>query len=323
MGGKAFSHGSNPLSTPRIPKAIYTLLRDEYVNILSRLYSSVASPLDAPGKDLYGDIDILVSNPLRQLTTQALANALNAKASVTTPGSPTTSFAVTYPGSEDDYVQVDVHECTSKNFQWELFTASHGDLWNIIGTSIRVFGLTANNVGLYLRIQAIEDFDRKRSMVFLTSSPDSVLEFLGLDVESYWKPFATVEELFLYAASMRLFKRERYVREILKANDRKRIAQRPLYRLFVDEWLPKRADLGSEGRELIATRQTVMDEALERYGKRREYEEMLQVWCEERAELNAKQWAKDSRRADAKREIEYAEAWIEASKHVLKKGDCL
>ena len=319
MGGKAFSHGSNPLSTPRMPKAIYTLLRDEYVNLLSGLYSSVVSPLDAPGKDAYGDIDILVSNPLRQTNTQILADSLHAKASFTTPGNPSTSFAVPYPGSKDDYVQVDVHECTSATFQWEFCTASHGDLWNIIGTSIRAFGLTANNVGLYLRIQEIEDLDKKRSMVFLTSNPDSVLEFLGLDVESYWKPFATVEELYLYAAGMRLFKRERYVREILKANDRKRMAQRPFYRRFVDEWLPQQVDLGTEGRELTATRQSVMDEALERYGKRREYEEMLQVWRKERAELKAKQQAKESRRAGAKREIEYAEARIGASKHVLGK----
>ena len=315
MGGKAFSHGPNPLSTPRIPKAIYTLLRDEYINLLSTLYGNVASPLDAPGKDSYGDIDVLVSSPLRPITPQTLAQALNAKATVTIPGSPTTSFAVPYPGMEDDCVQVDVHECPAATFQWELFSASHGDLWNIIGTSIRAFGLTANNVGLYLRIPEIEDFNRKKSMVFLTSSPDSVLDFLGLDAESYWKPFATVKELYLYAARMRLFKRERYVREILKANDRKRMAQRPLYRQFVDEWLPKRADLGSAGRECTATRQSVMDEVLERYGKRKEYEEVLQIWCKERAELHAKQRAKESRRANAKREIEYAEAWMESSRH--------
>jgi len=312
MGGKAFSHGPNPLYTPRIPQALYTALLEKYRSLLSTFYIDVASPLDAPGKDSHGDIDLLVSSPINPITTKALVEALNAISTVSSGG--TTSFAVPYPGSPTDYIQLDVHTCPPSTFRWELFTNSHGDLWNILGTSVRAFGLTANNIGFYLRIQEIEKLDRKKSMVFLTADPDSVLEFLGLDVERYWRPFESVDELCMYATSMRFFRRKTYIRDVLKANDRKRMGQRPLYRRFVDEWLPQRPGLGEEGVDETVTRESVLEEALERYGARKVYEEMARVWREERAELERRQEGKEARREMVKEEMDYADAWIEASR---------
>lgn len=314
MGGKAFSHGPNPLNTPRMPHVFYASLLDKYISLLSTFYITVASPIDVPEKESHGDIDLLVCNPIYPLTTEILSKALNAQAISTTSGSATASFAVPYPDSPENYIQLDIHECPPSTFRWELFTNSHGDLWNILGTSVRPFGLTANNVGFYLRIEEIEKLDRKRSMVFLTSDPDSVLEYLGLDVDRYWKPFETVDELCQYATSMRFFRRKAYVRDTLKANDRKRMGQRPLYRRFVDEWLHELPELAEPGMNSSVTRQSVLNEVLEKYGMRKQYEEMLQTWREERAELHSKQEGRELRRADAKEEIAYADAWIEASR---------
>ena len=323
MGGKAFNHGPNPLNTPRMPHALYTVLLDKYLALLSTFYTDVASPLDVPEKETHGDIDLLVSNPINlinPINTQVLAKGLNAVSTVS--NGCTTSFAVPYPDSLDTYVQLDVHKCSPSSFRWELFTNSHGDLWNILGTSARAFGLTANNVGFYLRIPEIDKLDRKKSMVFLTSDPDSVLQFLGLDVERYWRPFESVHELYLYATSTRFFRRKTYIRDVLKANDRKRMRQRPLYMRFVDEWLPQRPGLGEEGVDERVTRESVLEEALQRYGARGMYEEMLRVWREERTVLERKQEGREARREILKEEMAYAEAWIEASRMrtVVDKG---
>lgn len=312
MGGKAFSHGPNPLSTPRIPSALYTTLLQKYITLLSTFYTDVASPLDAPEKDSHGDLDLLVSNPIHPITAESLSRVLNAEATIS--AKPTTSFAVPYPDFQDTYIQLDIHLCPPSTFRWELFTNSHGDLWNILGTSVRAFGLTANNIGFYLRIAEIEKLDRKKSMVFLTSDPDDVLEYLGLDVERYWRAFESEEELCEYVTGMRFFRRGAYVKEGLKANDRKRMGQRPLYKRFVDEWLPGRPGVGEVDADASVTRESVLEEALERYGRRGVYEEMLRTWREERAELERKLEGREVRREGVKAEMAYADAWIEASR---------
>ncbi|MCJ1407488.1 hypothetical protein MMC19_001559 [Ptychographa xylographoides] len=315
MGGKAFSHPPYSLSTPRIPTALYTFLRDYYTSLIRAYYAQVVCPIEAPDKASHGDIDVLVSSPYPQTTNSSLAIALRSSAVFKTSGSPSTSFAVPYPDLPDVYIQLDIHVCSPTTFAWEVFTASHGDLWNIIGTSLRHFGLTANNIGFYVRIAEIEVFDRKRSSLLLTGNPDNVLDFLGLDGQKYGSSFASAEELYTYAVGMRFFKREKYVKEKLKANDRKRMGQRVMYRQFVEEWLPERPGVGvGDGRDQ-ETRESVLEEVLNRYGKRGEYEEMISVWRAERGDLAIKQEARKRKLALAKAEMEYADAWIGTSQN--------
>ncbi|MCJ1285439.1 hypothetical protein MMC26_004779 [Xylographa opegraphella] len=312
MGGNAFAHPPHSLCTPRIPHEVYVLLRDKYTCLLSTFYQTVASPIEVPEKTSHGDIDILVSEPHSTTTTQSISQALNAKTSVSTSGSPSSSFAIPFPDRADEYIQLDIHVCPTSTFHWELFMASHGDLWNLLGTSLRGFGLTANNVGLNLRIAEIEHLDRKKSMLFLTSNPTSVLELMGLDVQKYWRQFATMNELYEYATSTRFFRKDRYLREELKSNDRKRMGKRPLYQQFVDDWLPQRVGI-EELREVAElTRESVFEEVLDRYGKREEYEQTLRLWNQERADLQAKQQSKEQRRAEWLAEAEYADSWIRA-----------
>ena len=150
-------------------------------------------------------------------------------------------------------------------------------------------------------------------MLFLTSDSTSVLELMGLDVQKYWRQFPTVNELYEYVVSMRFFRKESYVRETLKSNDRKRMAKRPLYQQFVDDWLPERTVVGEESKVAASTRESVLEEVLDWYGKRVEYEETLRLWRKERADLQARQQTIEQRRAGAIVEGEYADAWIQAS----------
>lgn len=317
MGGKAFSHGSNQLSTPRMPAAVYTSLRDQYLTRLATLYGKVTSPIEAPEKDTYGDIDILVAAPKFDVSVKVLEELLNATASIAISKC-VRSFAVPYPGSSTDYVQVDLHRCQPETFQWELFQNSHGDMWNLIGTSIRPFGLTANNTGFYLRIGKIENVDRRKSMLFLTSDPSRVLAFLGLDESQYWKPFKTLDDLYIYVTTSRFFLPERYDRDILKSSDRKRSAQRFVFRTFMDEWLPARRSQFHRRWTGPELRDAVMLEASTEFGVAEEYAAMLREWKVERDELLAKQSTNEWRRPAAlaraeeiRMNIEYAEKWIQ------------
>ena len=178
------------------------------------------------------------------------------------------NLAIPYPGEEKQYIQVDVHISPSKKaLDWELFHTAHGDLWNMLGSTIRGFGITVNDNGMYLRIPQIEAQDRNKAKVFLTDDSNTILDFLGMDAEKWWKPFQTPQELFEYAASCRLFwvketKAEGEVegdvmvgnikgeqeggqeggekgKKKLKHNDRARMKKRSLFRLWVEEFIPK------------------------------------------------------------------------------------
>ena len=147
--------------------------------------------------------------------------------------------------------------------------------------------------------------------MFLTCDPDSVLDFLGLDTDVH-KPFESVESMYKYVCECLYFKNERYARSELKANDRKRMAQRDLYRAFIEDWLPTNAHLFGlqKGKTTHLSRNVVLEESLIRFGKREEYEKRVEEWRKERGELLAKQMGRRQRKADAVELEEYASAWM-------------
>ena len=295
MGGKAFSNGPTKLSTPRMPPAVYQPLRDECISLLARFFARVACPIEAPEKETYGDIDILDS-----VNTTTLGQALRAVQTSAISNNPTVSYAIPYPGLSDNFVQLDVHECRDQEFEWEVFHHSHGDIWNLVGSAIRPFGLTANNVGLHVRIAEVEETERKESRLLLTSEPNAVLDLLGLDKEVYWRPFETVLAMFKYVCRSRFFRKGSYVKDTLKANDRKRMRERPLYRDFVEDFVPSLVEepILKHARETL-TRESVFEEVIQTFNRKHEFEDKLRNWRQQKAELDAKRKAKQKRRDDA------------------------
>ncbi|KAI1133188.1 hypothetical protein F5Y10DRAFT_229604 [Nemania abortiva] len=167
---------------------------------------------------------------------------------------------------EDDpkipYIQVDIHICQSLTYlQWMLFKHAHGDLWNLLGSTTRPFGLTIDEVGLYIRIPEIEEFNKKQAKVLLSMDPSEILHFIGLKFgEKEWEePFASDEDMFEYAATCRLFcvktkdpeaeadeegETAEADKKKLKANDRRRIKSRPLFKKWIEEFIPACRDAG-------------------------------------------------------------------------------
>lgn len=319
MGGKAFASGPDALSTPRMPPILYHALLDRFLALSSNFFERVTTSVEAPEKTSFGDVDIIVSEPkARPFPPEQFSSAFNAKRIIALH--PMYSFAVPHPDLDDSYVQLDLQICQPQDFYWEVFHKSHGDLWNLLGSSIRPFGLTANDKGLHLRIPEIEEHDRKQSLIFLTADPGTVLNFLHLDGAAYTQPFDTVDEMFEFACSNRFFRPEAYVRDGLKANDRKRMTQRNLYRLFVDEFVPRRtATSQANGSAERLTRQQVLEEALHKFERKPEYEARVKAWRMEREELAHKSEAREWRKARAVKDSAYADAWIDAVRPTAKK----
>jgi len=199
-----------------------------------------------------------------------------------------------------------------------LYKHAHGDLWNLLGSTIRPFGLTVDEEALWIRIPEIERFDRKKAKVCLSRDPVEILHFLGMKVEGYWaKPFKSVEALFDYATTCRLF----YVRETpdndaeaegndfgvvggeegrrkLRSNDRRRMKGRPVYRRWINEFIPQLRAEGkfirqSSNTSIATARAMVRDEAFARFFVEVEYNKRLKEWQLKRDEEQMKALIKD------------------------------
>ncbi|KAH6610075.1 hypothetical protein Trco_000095 [Trichoderma cornu-damae] len=301
MGGSAFASGADPLFTPRMPRAVYEATKASCENIIRNFYSHVDSPLEGPSKKDFGDIDFLVASPKPEAPTGSLAIrtialALGAERTIITTGREAAgNLAIPWPvdGEDDEgglnkkYIQIDVRICeTEHRLRWMLFKHGHGDLWNIVGSIIRPYGLTVDDSAMWLRVPEIEESNRKRARIFLTSDPAEVLNFLELPMDGYWdKPFPSTEEMFRYATRCRLMYVSPTAAEPdakkLKANDRRRMNYRPVFRKWVDEFLPECRRLG-EFSERKFTRDAVTEEAFSAFGVEEEFNTRRKEFLAER-----------------------------------------
>ncbi len=189
MGGHAFASGSRPLCTPRMSRHVYHRVRDRCHAVLRELFLCVATPIDGAGKQDYGDVDILVAlekrlvlpknpqnqraRPSRDVLT-AIQIALGGEAIIINNGDASANIALPWPEDLRDsappdpvasafFIQVDVRVCEDvQDLQWRLFIHAHGDIWNLLGSTIRPFGLTVDDQAMWLRIPEIEAVNRKR-----------------------------------------------------------------------------------------------------------------------------------------------------------------
>ncbi|KAK8097773.1 uncharacterized protein PG998_013259 [Apiospora kogelbergensis] len=282
MGGQIFAGGPDPLYTPRMPPAVYQHVKAACHAKLQRVFEHVATPIEGPEKADFGDIDFLVYSrdaDVQGTDWQDVVYAALGAERRFSQQKPACAFAIPWPTEalpesgdvedvqqelvgpalgRDQYIQVDVHVCEGLDtFRWSVFKQDHGDLWNLLGSTIRPYGLTIDHEALYVRIAEIEKLDKKKAKVFLTSDPKTVLQFLGLDPERWKQPFATMQDTYEYTATSRFFwvkpdsaddgpggsdDEQRiggeFTRKNLKSNDRQRMDKRPMFSRWINEFIP-------------------------------------------------------------------------------------
>lgn len=160
------------------------------------------------------------------------------------------------------------------------FFQSHGDLWQILGSIIRPYGLTVDDKGLHIRVPEGELINRKKAKVLLTSKPDDILMFLGLPVAEYWRPFVTTEAMFEYIIKCPMFSLPRYSTfeeemGLGTANDRRRMASRPVYREWTQEFKPRLREKGLYFENSL-TRDEIREKAFNTFPIESEYHARVQ-----------------------------------------------
>ncbi|KAK3397681.1 hypothetical protein B0T20DRAFT_479878 [Sordaria brevicollis] len=315
MGGSLFSSGDDPLHTPRMPPHVYHQVKAACHAVLRSMFLCVATPIEGPEKENYGDLDILVTmetglvfptspqqvvpRELEELAAD-IKTASNAERVMVNPHTSSVHLAIPWPKldfpvgekREDTplrFVQVDVHICRDLDQMfWGLFKSAHGDAWTLLGSIIRPFGLTADDEGLWLRIPEIEKLDRKKARVLLTTDPVEVLHFLGMQVEGYWsEPFATIDDMFTYISTCRFFVQEsssECLQGSSNSTNKRNMKTRPIFRKWFEDFLPRlRVDDHSElQRQGVVSpsdlRVRVRDEAFQTFCVESTYRTQLKDW---------------------------------------------
>ena len=272
MGGQAFNQltadGKSVITTPRLPPEIYARLKQRVMDILNDHFRECICPHEAPDKADHGDIDILVSEDGDKHSITDMALWLGAELTIDRGDS--YSFALPYTASDGTvtHAQVDVHPC-GDNLRWLAFMQSYGDIWQILGVSIRGFGFTATDRGLHVRLPQVEKKDWKASMIFLGKEPHAVMQFLGLDSDTYTKGFTTEHQIFEWISEARLFSKDAFLDRIETSGDRRRMRSRGMFNRFVNEYIPT---LPSSSRnEPHQEREALLAEAIRIFGKEDEY----------------------------------------------------
>ncbi|XWW96071.1 hypothetical protein V2A60_004041 [Cordyceps javanica] len=326
MGGSAFSAGASPLRTPRMLPSFYHAQKRRCQALLRQLYVHVDSPIDGPGKQDFGDIDFLVfqrrpdAPPLPPHPEHAkpgcdliseMAKLLGAERTIAVDGA-ASNLAIPWPTEAEDqatedsaedatanekkHIQVDIRVSPSlESHRWMLFKHAHGDIWNLVGSLVRPYGLTVDDKGMFIRIREIEAVNKLRAKVHLTSDPIRALDFLGLPHAGAYartwvdEPFPSAEAMFEYVALCRMMyitpsatgppdqanhdEGHNLLKDVqsLKHNDRQRMRQRPAFRLWIEDFIPR---CRREGRFTTMTtdRTEITRDALAEFGVREEFE---------------------------------------------------
>ncbi|KIW10930.1 hypothetical protein PV08_10229 [Exophiala spinifera] len=210
------------------------------------------------------------------------------------------------PDLQEMFCQVDVQICDNEqSFNWHFFVESHGEIWTMLGGIIRHAGLTCSK-GLQLRIKEIEPYNKAQARVKLTDDPKLVLDYLGLDIQRYEKPFNSWDEMMAYVATCRFHDpgrwrdSQQWEKEPDQADqdsksgdghdtptpltkrkhrDRARLNKRPAFRYWIDTYLPARVD-DKPGKDAHLSRDEVIEDAKEYFGEDfgRRFDERKAKW---------------------------------------------
>ncbi|KAK5164635.1 uncharacterized protein LTR77_009841 [Saxophila tyrrhenica] len=287
MGGNAFAQaaaaGQPKLNTPRMTPKEYDELKSIYLAKLQNCMpaAKVACLVEAPEKEDYGDMDILVAID-RKMDFINLATAIGAAGLIchSSGGHQMCSLAVPKDGSrhgdlpvvykmvhenavhqtgvqlsiettDEQYAQIDVEVIPTEMLEWHIFYSSYGDLSGLLGHTVKNLGLRITDSGLWLQMIELDvaksvpvhDLADSDGRIFLSKEPAKVMEFMGLRETTFDKGFATCDELYSWAASSRLLFPETVKSSWNKSNEGQRERKRGMYAVYFKEWLPLRMDM--------------------------------------------------------------------------------
>jgi len=208
--------------------------------------------IDVPNKMDFGDIDILylIDN---EININNLIKEIYEPEEIVLNGD-VCSFSYKYIlNDEIKYFQVDLIKCN--NLEMSRFYFSYGDLGGIIGRITQYIELKLGSTGLWVcpNSKTIEKYLNKENLkfglekinleyefiinaqydkIFLTTKPNIICEYLGLDWNKWVNCFESKEKIFEWIIESKYFNLNSF--RVMNYEHRHRATKRPMYKEFLE-----------------------------------------------------------------------------------------
>ena len=275
MGGNALKN----VVTRRYARAEYYQLKERILNKLQGRVDRYAVPLEFPGKESFGDLDVLMVCPtsvkLEELIEELFhPNEIHHNGDV-------------YSFDFEEF-QVDFILTPNENFENAIVYFSYSDLGGLIGNICHKIGLKYGIQGLWMNVHTKEfDPTTTSTKLFLSTNAQQIFDFLGYDYQRYLTGFENQDDFFAWIISGKYFRRFYFDDDQLNHAHRQRTSKRPIYIKFIaylnEHQIPK--DELTEERDEYA--RTIRQQALIFFDKQQAYEKGLNC-REEKREFRAK-----------------------------------
>ena len=237
MGGTRFKS----LDVTRISAEAYARFEPIMIERLAALGIQAEGPRTFPGKQSYGDMDLVATEeellahagePRNDKTPRAAAienlarkiGALDVASSG--PRDHATSFAV--PTPDGDIFQVDLitHPAAVVDYAKRFY--AWGDTGALLSVTARALGLRNKATGLhYIAGYSTDQLDIPLHVTF-----DEALEILGFDADTHRRGFENQDEVFAWLMAGREFDPRMYDESYLTERSRRRSRRRPMQIAF-------------------------------------------------------------------------------------------
>lgn len=253
MGGNAL----NKVNASRINLEQYNEVKKD-LEVKFNSYLELEFTIDVPGKNDFGDIDMLYM--IKNTINDTIENNDNDKKSfdivkliqnIYNPieivqNGPVCSFAY-YLSEENKYFQVDL--IMVEDLLMSRFYFSYGDLGGIIGRLTQHKSLTYGSKGLWVcpnqetinKILSLKEINLQVNKdqiiksiipnIILTNKPEKICEYLGLSWEDWLNGFNSKEEIFEWVILSPWFELDSF--RALDYEHRHRVNSRPMYLEFL------------------------------------------------------------------------------------------
>lgn len=193
MGGNALKN----VKTIRIDPINYHRIKTIIIDQLKSLGYIVSEIREVPGKESYGDMDLLWWHDPK-VPSNIRKDVIN----IFKPNEIVTNGEVMSWDYEN--FQIDLIKCSSlQQMEFAKFYFSYGDLGAILGRFCNYHGVKIGHRGFWIdvyesTIYSEKQFDPTRNIgeVLLTIEPDKACEFLGLDYNVWSNGFGNLTEIF-------------------------------------------------------------------------------------------------------------------------------
>jgi hypothetical protein len=248
MGGNAIKKNGSSICG-RLSRSSYERVKSYVLSILKPNFTCEIV-LELPGKDSYGDIDILcVANQPTNVRDFITKTFEITDASHIVKNGYVASFAfecVKLDIMETQYFQIDlINVGTVEHMEMARFYFSYGDVGSIIGRISNYHGMKFGDEGLWCDVYTTtaypdKEFDVRNGVgkIMLTNNPKMICDYFGYDY-NFWKneipKLSTKEEtkvIFDWLKSTRFFDPKMFM--FLNSDHRARQELRPFYRNFLE-----------------------------------------------------------------------------------------